>query len=430
MASSPASTHDPLMLSASGRPEPPPEASLVMESPRCARRFPGLGRWVGVAGILAFLAPIGVIAIAGLHKEIAVVGLLYLGMTGANFATSVAAALAAVPLGPKDRAQLKASTAGLEIARRDRSGALGAPRFIPRSRIVDGFFVPGFPPRVQIRLTGSEELDIDVTTEADGDALLSALAIGARRRRAVVLLGSPNQQLAAVIGAIQLMTFAYMMALPFVLIFTTLRYLTLIAAAWGLVALAIVTLARRAFRPTQVVVGRDGVRVQRSFKREWVPFTALESIELDREALRLRRRGAGSVVLRSTPDVLEGLARRIREAQSLGAAGAARAAAALERRGRPLAAWREALRGLLAAEAGYRIASFTPDDVLDALEDPAAPPDRRIGAAVALSAAGVPEARARIRIAAEASADEDLRAALEQAAEGEIEEAALTRALR
>jgi hypothetical protein len=32
----------------------------------------------------------------------------------------------------------------------------------------------------------------------------------------------------------------------------------------GLVALGIVTLARRAFRPTQVVVGRDGVRVQRS----------------------------------------------------------------------------------------------------------------------------------------------------------------------
>jgi hypothetical protein len=50
-----------------------------------------------------------------------------------------------------------------------------------------------------------------------------------------------------------------------------------------------------------------------------------------------------------------------------------------------------------------------------------------VAAAIALSSKGDPEARRRVRVAVEACADQDLRAALEHAAEGEIEEAELGR---
>ena len=56
-----------------------------------------------------------------------------------------------------------------------------------------------------------------------------------------------------------------------------------------------------------------------------------------------------------------------------------------------------------------------------------APAERRIAAAVALSATLRDEARQRVRIAVEACADDDLRRALSSAAEGEIDEPALAR---
>ncbi|MDI3282976.1 hypothetical protein [Polyangium sp. 15x6] len=63
------------------------------------------------------------------------------------------------------------------------------------------------------------------------------------------------------------------------------------------------------------------------------------------------------------------------------------------------------------------------------LQDPAEDRGRRIGAAMLLRVAA-PDAAPRIRIAAETSADDELRAALERAAEEELDDATLERALR
>jgi hypothetical protein len=204
-----------------------------------------------------------------------------------------------------------------------------------------------------------------------------------------------------------------------------------IGAFWLLAVSLAAALAARVARPTRVIVGRDGVRIERSFSTAWLPHAAIEEVAGEGSQLRLKLRGAArAITLTGSADRVDVLVRQIREAQARGGGDALLATSALERQGRPIAVWREALRKLLAAEGDYRTVALTPEDVLEALEDPAAPPDRRIGAALALAAAGHPEARARIRIAAETSADEEMRAVLAQAAEEAVDEAALERVLK
>lgn len=62
--------------------------------------------------------------------------------------------------------------------------------------------------------------------------------------------------------------------------------------------------------------------------------------------------------------------------------------------------------------------------------DPHVPAEQRIAAALALSASEAPEDRREARIAAESCADAELRAALEAAAEGKLDERRLKRATR
>jgi hypothetical protein len=106
------------------------------------------------------------------------------------------------------------------------------------------------------------------------------------------------------------------------------------------------------------------------------------------------------------------------------------AGALLERRGRPAPAWRAALRCLMAeAGADYRTAKLTREQALAVLEDGGAPAELRIGAALALSSARDRATAERLRIAAEGCASCDVRIALEQAADGEVDEGTLDRAL-
>jgi hypothetical protein len=102
----------------------------------------------------------------------------------------------------------------------------------------------------------------------------------------------------------------------------------------------------------------------------------------------------------------------------------------LERRGRPLSVWRDDLGSLLGESEDYRRRGLSADDLGAVVEDPTAPVERRVAAAVALGARRRDEARRRVRIATQATVDEDLRLALERAAEGEIEAAAIEREAR
>lgn len=101
----------------------------------------------------------------------------------------------------------------------------------------------------------------------------------------------------------------------------------------------------------------------------------------------------------------------------------------LARNGRPLDAWCAELRVLTAAQ-GYRSPAASPGELAAIAEDPRVPPDQRIGAVFSLAALppDAPE-RMRVRLAIETTAHPALRVVLEQAVEGQIDEAALAAAV-
>ena len=417
-------------------PEPAPPLDVIdVQCPRVARRFPRVGRWFGVAALLALFLPVGLAcAFMLLHALFGTPALLTADGGAIDlFATSlqIAIGLAIVGAGlvsssgfAPSPARVVATADALRLVRGRRE------RVIPRGRIADGMISPVHGARVELRLTTGEDLELDFPEERDGERLLSLLSLGARHRRVSILLGSPNQQIAAAFAALPMSSILW--SSVFMSLFGVDH--PAVDASWILAALLTAALVRHAARPVEVIVGRDGLRIRRPFRSQWIAYAEIAGIVLDPSGsdtnLVLLRRQGRPVRLRALPHILENLHSRIREAQALEQRDPTRAAPALERHGRPLSEWRTALGALLSVEPGYRSTPLTPDDLLAALEDPAAPPDRRIGAALALRSASHPEARTRIRIAAESSADDDLRIALEQAAEDELDDTTLERALR
>jgi hypothetical protein len=214
-------------------------------------------------------------------------------------------------------------------------------------------------------------------------------------------------------------------------------------AAVFVVALVAAFLALRAMVPPRATVGLDGVELRGLGWRRFVPLDSVSGVESTERGVTLRLREGSPVALttfRNTSDGVQGhpatraaLLRRIEDALAARLASQAQVAraAALERHGRPFARWRAELAALAGPDADYRrSAGLARDDLQRVLEDAAAPIEHRVGAAVALAAAGEVDIRRRVRIAAAACADRDLRAALEAAAEEELDEAKLERALR
>src|SRR4029079_7632595 len=106
-------------------------------------------------------------------------------------------------------------------------------------------------------------------------------------------------------------------------------------------------------------------------------------------------------------------------------------AAQLERGGRTIAAWRASLRALVyPPSARYRAASLDPEHLLRILETRAMAPERRLGAALALSGTPDEALRQRRRVFIDSRASDALRGALEKAAEDELDEEVLAGALR
>jgi hypothetical protein len=191
---------------------------------------------------------------------------------------------------------------------------------------------------------------------------------------------------------------------------------------------------RRLFGPAHLVIGADGVVIRRLFRDRFVPHARIAAVKVAAQRVELRLDDGSTVRAKArhlTPEEQVELSTRLEDARRAWLAGTAdqAALARLDRRGRAPAAWRDALRALLGEASGYREGSLSREDLLRVVESPAAPVERRLGAAMALSADGACEDRARIRVAAEACANPRVRIALAQAASGEIDEAALEEAL-
>jgi hypothetical protein len=308
-------------------------------------------------------------------------------------------------------------------------------RVIPRDRILGGIVLHERGETVvELHLRGDRVLRAGMFNRLRAGQLVEELEVGADRRRAAVTLG--GQGTALIVSTISYpLAFLAMVSL-----------LTSLARGWPDVlpiALLLMTvstlLVRRALQPRQVVVGVDGVRVRAGLRDRFVRLDAIARvtsaghdlvIELHPEA-EPRRRGPLTVPC-PYPGVAAGLADRIRAALELDQARARPVAveALLDAGDQPLGAWRIAVGKALRGEGRYRSAPVTTEDLRAVLDDAAAPTRLRVGAAIALRDAGDPDAQARAGRAAEACADEGTRAALEAAAEDDLDARGVRRRLR
>jgi hypothetical protein len=211
----------------------------------------------------------------------------------------------------------------------------------------------------------------------------------------------------------------------------------LIVIVVGPLAITAFVLARFGF--PRVVVGSDGIHVSGLRLRPvFVAFDQVAGARLETDGSQPRqvvveRKGQSHLILPTigqTLDQVEALVERINHGITAhGERSTERLLVVLDRGNRSVAAWNEELRRLAVVGAGYRDQAFGVEDFKRVLADPAASVERRVGAALAMRSvdAAAPE---RIRAVAASSANESLRVALEAAADAEVDEEVIDKALR
>lgn len=245
---------------------------------------------------------------------------------------------------------------------------------------------------------------------------------GRYRRFLHLLVGFLAYQTGVVIGALLGMVLA--LAIP------SLSWVVLPSLVVGFVV-AFVGL-KRLFEAPVVTVGNDGVWIASSgWKKRFVPITDIVMAHQPAvgASIRLKLRD-GSVV--PLGGFLIDARKRDAAAVHIRAllakhAELQKSSLTLAREGRTVREWREHLRQIVEG-SGYRVAG-TSDSLVDRVGAPGITPEERVGAALALRVSDK-DAIARIRIAAEQCVDPKTRIALEAAAQEEIDDAAIEKALR
>ncbi len=220
--------------------------------------------------------------------------------------------------------------------------------------------------------------------------------------------------------------------------------LTFIAFMVATLVLMLVGIVAALRRP-RVSIGVDGVTVRGLIERRFLPYADVLRVEPHPHGVRLVttratvllptwRRGeapltaqhvSGSEASRKQQVVYQ----RIRRSAVLRQPGGPELAM-LDRGGRPLEVWRDEVRALAKEPGDYRRVQLGAQDLEGIVTDAGAPAERRIAAAMALGGDEGPRAHEQVRIAIDTCADDDLKAALEQAAEGELDADTLRKALR
>ncbi|MFO0555624.1 MAG: hypothetical protein U0271_45015 [Polyangiaceae bacterium] len=272
---------------------------------------------------------------------------------------------------------------------------------------VRGGFVIG--KTLELALRSGETLTLLFGSSVQAARALTTLKIDAAHQRLTIETTSPQRPVHAAALAI-----ASVVATSFV----TERYSFVI----GLIVGALVAYE---FSPRRLTIGRDGVELRWPFHRRFARYERISALDGRGHELRLRLMGGNSYRL-PTHAPADAIARRVLEATA--ALGGSRVRA-LERGKRTISAWLEQLDSIKFAEPGYRDAGLDRGTLLEVLEDPAAPTDQRVAAAIALRLAGVDEAREPIRLVSSTFADPKARATIARLAEAELEQAELEAAL-
>jgi hypothetical protein len=280
------------------------------------------------------------------------------------------------------------------------------------------------------------DVELELAGEAEAKALLEGLRLDPAHRTAHLVASGGTPGEAARRSAIAVVVLSAIAVAP-----VFLGVVGLLSTAFAILATFI--FAFRSF--TTLTVGVDGVLVHRAFSRDrFIPYKEIETVRSDggvleivtkgRDApLRLHLGGLGSRLDRAVYGDdhefrLRAFTERVSEAMRNRSDATPFAPERLARGGRPVSKWLRDLRGVDEETAGFRDNAVPPDVLLGVVENPAALPTARAGAAVALGArldqdhaAGEGELRARLRVAADACASPALRVALTAAARVETD---------
>lgn len=205
-----------------------------------------------------------------------------------------------------------------------------------------------------------------------------------------------------------------------------------VASLLAATAIAIFAQARRSLGPTEVLLGVDGLSVLSGGRPRFVPWREVRAVRLVRFDIVLAlHSGEHLRIPVTTPDPERDrtLVAEIRAEIARAPASPPHPAPALERGGRDLDQWRDALRSLAAQSPAYRGPGVDLDELSRAVVSRDVPAEQRVGAAIALAALS-DDGRTKVRIAAASSADLPLRDALRDIAEERWVPATILRAVR
>lgn len=275
------------------------------------------------------------------------------------------------------------------------------------------------PAEVVLELHGGDVWRVEVADVSEGLELLGALGLGGRART----LRVPRRQS----GTVVLTTFILFALAPFAMVPVAFAAIVIPPASVVVFAVALLLRVGAAIlgrlQPGPLSIGADGVAWNEGKRRRFVPHRDIEDATLQsvgtlghRDLVLATRDGVVRVPLGPLePDLLEAV-----RAHVLAARGEAVAATqAFARGGRDYEAWKRDVEELIKGD--YRKVGVPKVRVLETLEDPHAPADQRLGAAMAL-AADSPELAANVaRDIARACADRELADALEALAEARLD---------
>lgn len=311
-------------------------------------------------------------------------------------------------------------------------------RTYPAGSVLEGWIEePGDRTTVLLRMRGGDVLSIDAPDLDGARRLLTAAGVAPDQQALRMRLVNHTTQVfgggcIAAAGAVAFPLFGFFAligTLEFGLLSGSGAIFTFCAALFLLLIYALV--------PARVVIGTDGLTVERILGRRFIPFSAIDDVKSDAGAvvitvaekpIRLPTGERYASAGRAQASVQSALYNRIVEARAAGLRGgdAQARAADLERGGRTLPAWRAHLRGLTGgAGETYRRRALSPESLAGVLEDAGAPAERRIAAALALASAEDAALAERARRAASTCANPRLRVALEAAGRDELCEAEL-----
>lgn len=169
----------------------------------------------------------------------------------------------------------------------------------------------------------------------------------------------------------------------------------------------------------------DALRYDKGWRTEVVPWREITALTPALDHIQVHRRGAPTLqVATIDADLFDAIQRQVIEGQRSLAVGAA-----LRRGERTITAWRDAVYARSRGAGDLRAQALDRDDLLDALEHPAATTEERVGAALALRDLG-DGGPSRIRRAAEGVLDAETREALRAVADGRLDARVLDRVTR